>query len=144
MANVDEKAFIKKQKHTNKRAGFDINQANYLGNNLKKNERVAPALILTYVYLCQIFKWHTIRTLHLFTKFTVQPRMLHKNANAITIGIHALTRTHTHTRFQKISLNFYVGFPFIDPIPLSENKVLTRTRIQSIKNSIATKSNIPR
>lgn len=42
MANVDEKAFIKKTKHTNKRAGFDVNQANYLGDNLKKRTKSLP------------------------------------------------------------------------------------------------------
>lgn len=81
-----------KNTRTNKRTGFDINQANYLGNNFKKkNEWVATALQLMPMFtcVCQTFKWHTINAphTHASTALTFQTHMAYKNANEISITI---------------------------------------------------------
>lgn len=111
MANVDEKAFIKKTKHTNKRAGFDVNQANYLGDNLKKKNEVAPALARSYVHLCQIFKWHTITTPTHIRCVYLSSTYASQKCKRNLYYIHSLALT---LGSQKFSLNFDFGSPFIE------------------------------
>lgn len=101
MANVDEKAFIKKTKHTNKRAGFDVNQANYLGDNLKKKERSRK-----HVHLCHIFKWHTITTPHTFSL-----RLPLKQVCLTKMQTQSLWHILVHTHSEMFSLNFDFGCP---------------------------------
>lgn len=109
MANVDEKAFIKKTKHTNKRAGFDVNQANYLGDNFKKKNEVAAAHIKTRTSMSYIQMAHNNHPPHIFIAFTFEARMLHKNANAIS-----MTYIHTPKFFLWTSI---LAVHYRDPIP---------------------------